>query len=862
MEKLKTNNQLELASEFLQRTNANIFLTGRAGTGKTTFLRNIALSTNKRIVVAAPTGIAALNARGVTLHSLFQLPFSPFLGVPRNDGTNKYRKMGKQKLAIIRTMDVLVIDEISMVRSDLLDAVDDTLRRLRGNSKPFGGVQLLMIGDVHQLSPICRDEDWMLLKDIYRSPYFFDSNALKQCNYISIELQEVFRQTDMSFVDILNAVRDNMITPEVMARLNERYMPDFSPSEEEGYITLTTHNYIANNINSDRLTALPSESQFFESEIEGDYPENIYPNDTELELKVGAQVIFIKNDISPAKLYYNGMIGHIVRVDDDRVIVQPRDGGEEIEVTAVKWENIEYIIDPITKEITENLKGFFSQIPLRCAWAITIHKSQGLSFDKAIIDAGGSFAYGQVYVALSRCRTLEGMVLKSPINRSSIMTDSNVDGYCRYVDENQPDDEKLDECKRGYYREMLEEIFSFKLLYQNTMKLSDFVNYNLSREYPVLSQTLSEAVDLMKPELVKVGDSFIVQLSRAVNESDDFNNDDYIKERLLKSSVYFSAKFQPLYDTLMEVFKLKTDSKEVNKRLERLIADVATILAIKKSAIELCGIGYTIEDYQRCKVEVLTQDVTKPAKKYKSTAKGRDEDLDPIEEDGDIVMIKKLSKISSDIIHEELYETLRQWRASIAEELGKSAFTILHNSALVNIQTILPITIEQLKKVKGVSKNKIESYGEEIIDIVADYCNEKNINPVVQRENLFTQFMDEQEKPDSEKKLSLKDSYETKYKGFNTFEMTLNMYTKEKLSVEDIAKIRSLSINTIQTHIARFIGSGELNLEDFVSKEKIEEIKAVLTDEKEGLTVIKEKLGEETTVTFSDIRMVLASIEE
>lgn len=856
MEKLRTNNQLELAAEFLEKTNSNIFLTGRAGTGKTTFLRNIALKINKRIVIAAPTGIAALNARGVTLHSLFQLPFSPFLGVARSDGANKYRKIGKHKLAIIRTMDVLVIDEISMVRSDLLDAVDDTLRRLRRSSKPFGGVQLLMIGDVHQLSPICRDEDWQLLKDIYRSPYFFDSNALKECDYISIELQEVFRQKDMSFVEILNAVRDNKITQQVMSRLNERYMPDFSPAEEEGYITLTTHNYIANNINSSRLNALPSESNFFSSEIEGDYPESIYPNDTELELKVGAQVIFIKNDISPAKLYYNGMIGRIVSFDDDRVVVQPNDKVDTIEVTATKWENIEYVIDPITKEITENIKGFFSQIPLRLAWAITIHKSQGLSFDKAIIDAGGSFAYGQVYVALSRCRTLEGMVLRSPINLSSLVTDSNIDSYCNYIDANQPDTDKLERCKRSYYREMLEEVFSFNDLYINTLKLSDFLNYNLHREYPVLSEALSEAVPLIKTELVKVGDSFIQQLNRAVEQSADFINDPYIKERLLKSSEYFASKFNPLYDILMEVFKLKSDSKEVNKRLERLITDVATILAIKRSVIDLCAIGYTLDDYLQAKVDVLTSDVTKPAKGKKSKKSKEVTVDDDLEEDSDVKQISKMAKISSDIIHEELYETLRRWRMEEAEKIEKSAFVVMHNSALLNIQALLPVTMAQLKKIKGLGKPKCERYGDAIIEIVSDYCERNNIDPIVERDNLFAQFMEEKDKPDSEKKLTLRDSYNTKYKEFNTYDMSYNMYTEDKLTIAEIAKIRCLNEITILNHMTRFIESGELNIEDFMSKEKIDEISKALTDEEESLSAIKGRLGDD--ISYSDINMVKA----
>ncbi|MFR9521043.1 MAG: AAA family ATPase, partial [Rikenellaceae bacterium] len=311
---MRTNPQIELAREFLSTTGANLFLTGRAGTGKTTFLRSVVQSINKRVVVAAPTGVAAINARGVTLHSLFQLPFGPNVpGVKRMDFA--MRKMGAKKLALIRSIELLIIDEISMVRCDLLDAIDETLRQVRRSEAPFGGVQLLMIGDIEQLSPICRDEDWQLLHEHYNSPYFFDSHVLKRCNYITLTLTEIFRQSDSSFTELLNAVRENKISQEVVDKLNSRYIPNFEPRESDGYITLTTHNNTANNINSRELKQLPSTSHLFEAKVKGDYPEGAYPNDSSLELKVGAQVIFIKNDISTEKLYYNGLIGRIELID-------------------------------------------------------------------------------------------------------------------------------------------------------------------------------------------------------------------------------------------------------------------------------------------------------------------------------------------------------------------------------------------------------------------------------------------------------------------------------------------------------------------------------------------------------------------
>jgi len=401
------NHELQLADNFVRHTGCNIFLTGKAGTGKTTFLRNLHRNTAKRMIITAPTGVAAINAGGVTLHSFFQLPFGPF--VPGSEayesGKQRQFRFSREKKQIIKSLDLLVIDEISMVRADLLDAVDAVLRRHRRNNLPFGGVQLLMIGDLHQLSPVVKRDEWQLLKQYYRSVYFFSSNALDNTELVTIRLKHIYRQSDPYFINLLNRVRDNRLDASTAADLNRRYIPGFEPDEDLGYITLTTHNRNADSINQTRLSALTGRKYSFRAEISGDFPEYIYPTPADLLLKEGAQVMFVRNDSSAEKLYYNGKIGKISAISNENISVVCPGSPKEIVVEPVTWENIKYTVNKETGEIQEEITGEFRQYPLKLAWAITIHKSQGLTFDRAIIDARAAFAHGQVYVALSRCKS-------------------------------------------------------------------------------------------------------------------------------------------------------------------------------------------------------------------------------------------------------------------------------------------------------------------------------------------------------------------------------------------------------------------------------------------------------------------------
>ncbi len=708
---LKSNQQIELAREFLHSTGVNIFLTGKAGTGKTTFLRSVVRSIDKRVVVAAPTGVAAINARGVTLHSLFQLPFGPNLPeVNKSNSSFAIRKIGRKKLALIRSIELLVIDEISMVRCDLLDAVDETLRRIRRNSQPFGGVQLLMIGDIEQLSPICRDDEWQLLSQHYSSPYFFSSKVLQQCNYITIELKDIFRQGDLKFTTLLNAVRENRITSEVVDTLNSRYIPNFSPSDDEGYITLTTHNNTANKINNIALEKLDAPTSVFEATVRGDYPEYSYPNDSSLELKEGAQVIFIKNDISPEKLFYNGLIGRIESIAGDKVTILPNSGAAAITISAVDWENIEYKLNEQTGEIEESVKGTFSQIPLKCAWAITIHKSQGLSFDKAIIDAGNSFAHGQVYVALSRCRTFEGMVLRSPLRWSSIIRDNTVGGFTQAVASQEVGRQDLERYQRDYFYSLLYEIFDFNELNRTTYALSRLLNSSLFREYPQLCSALHDTTQSLNGELQKVGDSFKVQLHKAIFGCQSYLDDPFIRERLLKASLYFSEKIAPLEDLLEQSLEVKADAKDVAKRLKSNLAEARESYALKVCAIKLCSEGFSCEEYLKRKFAIITSGestATQTKRKEKQSKK-----------EGE----KSRTKPTSDIVNPELYEALIAWRLDVSRTIAKPAYTVLHNLSLLEIQATRPTTIEQLKQISGIGPAKLKQYGDQIVEIVQEYA--------------------------------------------------------------------------------------------------------------------------------------------
>lgn len=437
----ETSMPAEIAAKFVNYTSKHVFLTGKAGTGKTTFLRKLISLTHKKALICAPTGIAAINAAGVTIHSLFQLPFGAFFPDAAGNLINqnitfnfntprtivKHLNMQGNKKRMIQELELLVIDEVSMLRADMLDAIDFSLRYIRRNRNvPFGGVQLLFIGDLHQLPPVVKNDEWRVMAGFYKSIYFFDALALQNNPPVYIELDKIYRQDDAVFIDLLNNLRNNKITPEDTALLRQHFKQDFKPAADENYITLTTHNNKADTINRERLTQLKTKSYFFDAKVTGEFNEYAYPNEKSLELKVGAQVMFIKNDMTAEKRYYNGKIGVVHHIEKDIIEIELPEERTVIAVSPYTWENVKYKLNEATNEIAENVAGSFVQYPLKLAWAITVHKSQGLTFDKAIIDIGDAFAPGQAYVALSRLRSLKGLVLTSHLRENGLQQDQNI----------------------------------------------------------------------------------------------------------------------------------------------------------------------------------------------------------------------------------------------------------------------------------------------------------------------------------------------------------------------------------------------------------------------------------------------------
>ena len=462
------NPEFELAEQFALHTRKHCFVTGRAGTGKTTLLRKLVQGTEKNIVVVAPTGVAAVNAGGVTLHSMFGLPLTCF--VPNDDpvdpgiATNRRQltenlRLRAEKLRVLRELDLLIIDEISMVRCDTLDAIDLVLRKVRGSREPFGDVQVVLIGDIHQLPPVAREVEWGVLRRYYRSPYFFDALVRPQLDAAHIELRTIYRQRDARFLSLLEHIRHRRLDPDDERLLRERYDPHFK-RHEPGFVLLTTHNRQADSVNASELSALPDRAHSFAAEIGGEFPEALYPCDRVLEIKIGAQVMFVRND-TEAGAYYNGKLATVRRIRGAEITVTFRDSGADYTLHREIWENFGYGFDEDTGNVERKVLGTFSQYPLRLAWAITIHKSQGLTLDKVIVDAGRSFAAGQVYVALSRCRSLEGMVLRSLITPSALREEPRIDAFSA---SHHPADELgrvLETEKAEYAGHLLRRLFSF-----------------------------------------------------------------------------------------------------------------------------------------------------------------------------------------------------------------------------------------------------------------------------------------------------------------------------------------------------------------------------------------------------------------
>lgn len=564
------NTQLRQAWDFIENTGRSVFLTGKAGTGKTTFLRTVVEKCRKQAVVLAPTGIAAINAGGVTIHSFFQLPLAPYL--PGTSVKTMFA-FGREKRKLIASLDMIIIDEISMVRCDLLDAMDAVLRHFRDWSKPFGGVQLLMIGDLAQLTPVVTAEDEVLLKQAYDTPYFFGSKALAQVDYVTIELQHIYRQQDLRFVDILNHVRCGQLDSTDINALNSRYVPNFVPAPEEGYIRLTTHNNIADSQNNIELQRLSGREYTYRAEIEGTFPEYSYPTSPDLRLRVGAQVMFVRNDSSPQHLYYNGMIGRVVYADNEEIRVMPIGENQMISVERAEWENKKYSVNNTTHEIDSEVLGVFRQYPLRLAWAITIHKSQGLTFDRAVIDANRSFAPGQVYVALSRCRTLEGMVLSSPLSPSAIIGDERVDTFMAgQEDRARISITRLPDLKEEYHRQLIFELFDFAYIVKLEETLLRLLVEYCSSSYATLVMLHKSSVADLRTQVTDVAAKWRTAIASMTPPQ---LHEQQFLERVGRSAAYFASTLVNLLERPLEITAgVKTDNKVGMRRITDVCGDL------------------------------------------------------------------------------------------------------------------------------------------------------------------------------------------------------------------------------------------------------------------------------------------------
>lgn len=596
-----------LAKDFIYYTGQSLFLTGKAGTGKTTFLKQLK-DINKEMIIAAPTGVAAINAGGVTLHSLFQLPFKPFIPAVRTSNNHHLNciyeneliegiHFNKEKRGLLKALELLIIDEISMVRADMMDAIDMILKQVRGQQdKPFGGVQLLLIGDLLQLPPIVKNEDWKILKQSYQSPFFFRSKVLSEHPLAIIELKHIYRQSNSDFIRVLNNVRNNEMTNQDYSILEKRYRPLLTTTNPDGYITLTTHNQQADTINVQMLNALPVTGYSFDAQISGDFEPKMFPVEEKLSLKEGTQVMFVKNDKGDTRRFFNGKICIVTKIEVEDIWVSSQ-GESDFLLEKELWKNIQYRYDAAEGKITEDVIGEFKQYPIRLAWAITVHKSQGLTFEKAIIDAGNSFTAGQVYVALSRVKTLEGLLLRSKINPESIVSNEEVLAFIRNGIENEGNLKALLETEmKKYILQKLVDLFSWKPVTQLlTSHRDNYKKWNYDTKSAQFRWEEDLLLSLRKQQ--EIGIKFKQQLENIFLHSSDGLT--LLRDRIKSASTYFineiDWKIIPLFDANFKKSKESKYNKNylisldlINKGFKDLKNRLNNALAISNEIVEGC----------------------------------------------------------------------------------------------------------------------------------------------------------------------------------------------------------------------------------------------------------------------------------
>jgi hypothetical protein len=848
---IKHTKEFDLAFRFATETSENIFLTGRAGTGKTTFLKYLRENCFKKMVVAAPTGVAAINAGGVTLHSLFQLPFTPFIpssspfetkdversthfdeeNIPEATAVPEKRHsllskihFNQTKLDLFRSLELLIIDEASMVPGHTVDAIDTLLRGVRRKPHlPFGGVQVLFIGDLYQLQPVVTRDEWSILKNYYPSVFFFDSRVLKQYAPVMIELKEIFRQRDNAFVDILNGIRHNNITEENFRRLKSRLHAGFIPEDKEEYVTLTTHNIQADKINAWKLNRLKETPTTFKAKIIGEFPEYLFPVDQNLSLKVGAQVMFTKND-NEDKRYYNGKTGVVSHLSNDQVRVKCKGEDDEIIVRKEEWKNVNYSLNTKTKEITEEELGSFVQYPLRLAWAITIHKSQGLTFEKVIIDAENAFANGQVYVALSRCTSLEGLVLTSPVNENYLGAHVQLINWTKNNQNETSLPTRFEEAHQRFIRQELNNIFSWSLLYYNLRDLEEALKDN-SEDVNATDVQWAREYTRKQIELSKVAAKFKEQIEKLCKENPLVEENETLQHRIKDAANYFHTEFSKWMEALRS-HPFSTDRKGAARDIDKALNNIQLALHELLFHFSYCRNGFILSDY-------YLNGKQPPELKEKiptSYAQGQK---------------REATVETTGTTHTSLYDSLNDMRKRIAKEKDIPLYLIFSNQVMQNICEALPASKEALLNVSGFGKAKVGQYGDDVLELVLDYCDDNNIVPkaVVVKKRVRKSDNDTEPigKPD-------------------TVQESVKLFKQGK-SIKDIATERNLSEGTIEGHLSKAIRKGEVNIEDVMPLEEAQRIAKyfppVIAEAK--IAAIKAKAPAD--VTYGKLYMVMAWIQ-
>jgi hypothetical protein len=817
---VERNELFDLAFRFVTETQESIFLTGKAGTGKTTFLKYLQNHSSKNIIVAAPTGVAAINAGGVTLHSLFQLPFHPFIPTEANRfELLKNVRYQKQRITLLRKMELLVIDEVSMVRADVMDAIDAILKSVRRNHHvPFGGVQLLLIGDLYQLPPVAKNDEWNLLKDYYNSTFFFDSLAIKEQQPLLIELTKIYRQKEESFVQLLNKVRNNIMEREDYEQLNKRYIQNFRPAEDEKFITLTSHNNQADQINQSKLQSLLSPAFTYSAKVEGDFPEHLYPVEKELLLKEGAQVMFTKNDTD--KNYFNGKIGTVVKLEKDKIIVSS--DGTEITVKLETWENTRYTVNRTDEKLQQEVLGRFSQYPLRLAWAITIHKSQGLTFDKVMIDAAASFSSGQVYVALSRCTRLEGIVLLTPIPPSAIYTNAHVVNAQSSLAPKGSLADRFAGARHVFTLQLIEEIFSLGEMQQPLSLLNKQVQLNAGKLSDTSAKWLQSFTQQYNQQKA-VADKFAIRAHELMKDDAVIESNTVLQKRINDAGGYFIPVINNMKNDLQN-HEIITEHKEVAAVLDEPLQELMHAFIKTSYLLQYALQPFEVTGFLKHKLNLAIPriQITTYAANKKPTA------------------------VSGDIPNPELYFSLRNWRDKICNEENMPVYMVANSDTLKEICLYLPLTKQHLQLLSGFGKAKVERFGDELLDMVERYCNQYGLETNIEAKS-------------ASPKRQRKEKTESKEEKTPSSTISLQLYQQGK-TIEEIAKERALSTGTIEGHLAQHIKTGELSVHVFADETIVKQITEVLlsnTDKKHS--EIKSLLS--PAITFVQIRAAANYLE-